>query len=326
MGDMTGSRDADDRLGRVARVEHGSCLVLVDDDLLSARTPIPVAVGDWVHLSDDPDPVTLGAVDRRTAVTRLDPEGLTQVLAANVDIVFVTAPADRMSLARVEREVVIGWDSGATPVVLLTKADLDDGSLVADLAERVVGVDIIPVSVRSRDGVEPVRLLLQPDRTAVLLGPSGAGKSTLVNHLLGHEATSTGAVRESDHRGRHSTSFRELHPVPGGGFLIDTPGLRSLSLAVDHDSVAATFPDILDLAGNCRFRDCRHVAEPDCAVLAAVEAETLAEARLQSYRKIVRELDYELLRDDPAAAREAQGALKARSKLIRQYRKEHGTR
>lgn len=130
------------------------------------------------------------------------------MLAANVDLVLVTAPADRMSLARVEREIAIGWDSGAEPVVLLTKADLDDGSHITGLRERLLGVRILSVSAPDSDGLDDVRALLQPEHTAVLLGPSGAGKSTLVNALLEREAAETGEVRGGDHRGRHTTTLR----------------------------------------------------------------------------------------------------------------------
>ncbi len=309
---------------RVVRVERGWCLVLTADGTLRARTALPVAVGDYVTLTPDGEPTVVEIAERRTAVTRLDPTGLTQVLAANVDVVLVTAPADRLSLARVEREVAIGWESGALPVVLLTKADLDDGSLAAELQERVLGVDVIAVSSEAGDGIDVVRSLLSPDRTAVLLGPSGAGKSTLVNALLGEEVTLTGPVREDDHRGRHSTTFRELHTLPGGGFLIDTPGLRSLSLAVGDEAVDATFPDIAALAEGCRFRDCAHDAEPHCAVLEAVEAGELPAERLASYRKIARELNYHLRRDDPVAAAENRALWKSRAKASRQLYKDRG--
>lgn len=311
---------------RVVRVDHASCLVAGPAGPVRAGAPIPVAVGDWVELSEGLDPAVTAVLPRRSAVTRRDPTGQTQVLAANVDLVLITAPADRLSLARVEREVTIGWDSGAEPVVLLTKCDLDDGSLAAALAERVMGVDILRVSSVLGQGLDDVRQLLAPDRTAVLLGPSGAGKSTLVNGLLGQEVTPTGAVRESDRRGRHVTTARHLHVVPGGGFLIDTPGLRSLSLAVDAGAVSAAFPDILDLAAGCRFRDCGHDREPGCAVLAAEEAGTLPAGRLASYRALVRELEHEARRHDPRAAREAEAVWRQRRLDGRRLFKERGYR
>lgn len=306
------------------RVERGWTLVLVDDAIIRAHCAVPVAVGDFVTLTSDADPVVESIADRRTAVTRLDPNGLLQVLAANVDVVLVTAPADRLSVGRVEREVVIGWESGAQPVVLLTKADLDDGALAQELGERLVGVDVLEVSSETGSGIEDVRELLRPDRTAVLLGPSGAGKSTLVNALLGEQVTATGPVRESDHRGRHSTTFRELHVIPGGGYLIDTPGLRSLSLAVGEEAVESTFPDIADLATHCRFRDCAHESEPGCAVLEAVDGGHLSAERLASFRKIAREMDYQLRRDDPAALAENRALWKSRAKAVRQMYRDRG--
>lgn len=310
------------RTARVVRVERGWTLVLVGDALLRSHCSIPVAVGDFVTLTSEDDPAVESIADRRTAVTRLDPSGLLQVLAANVDVVLVTAPADRLSVGRVEREVVIGWESGAQPVVLLTKADLDDGTLAEELRERLVGVDVLDVSSETGSGIEDVRALLRPDRTAVLLGPSGAGKSTLVNALLGEQVTVTGPVRESDQRGRHSTTFRELHVIPGGGYLIDTPGLRSLSLAVGEEAVESTFPDIAELAAHCRFRDCAHESEPGCAVLEAVEGEQLSAERLASFRKIAREMDYQLRRDDPAAMAENRALWKSRAKAVRQMYKQ----
>lgn len=312
--------------GTVVRVEHGWCLVGRGDGTVRAICRSPVAAGDRVHVAGDADPVVTEVEPRRTAVTRLDPSGLTQVLAANVDVVLVTAPADRPSPARVEREVTIGWDSGAVPVVLLTKCDLDDGSVEAELAARLAGVDVVPVSAVTGDGVDEVRARLRPDLVAVLLGPSGAGKSTLVNALLGRDVAATGPVREQDDRGRHTTTYRELHALPGGGALIDTPGLRSLALAADDEALSAAFPEIAELAAGCRFRDCSHEHEPACAVVGAVESGALAPDRLTSYLKLRRELDYQVRRDDPVAAREARAVWKSRAKASRALYRERGGR
>ena len=233
--------------GRVVRVDLDSCQVATaDGDVRHGRarrwrsaTGYGCASTTSARSSTSPP--------RWSQVTRRDPTGLTQVLAANVDLVLVAVPADRMSFARVEREVAIGWDSGAQPVVLLTKSDLDTGEAAQQLRDRLVGVDVIGVSSVTGDGADDVARLLQPARTGVLLGPSGAGKSTLTNLLAGREVAATGAVREGDRRGRHVTSARELQVLPSGGVLIDTPGLRSLSLAEDHGGVAAAFPDIEEL-------------------------------------------------------------------------------
>ena len=219
----------------------------------------------------------------------------------------------------------MGWDSGARPVVLLTKYDLAPDGLEDELRNRVLGVDVIVTSTVTGEGVDDVRAQLQPARSGVLLGPSGAGKSSLANALLGGEQLATRAVRAHDHRGRHTTAARQLLVVPTGGVLIDTPGLRSLALAMDHGGVAATFPDIEELATQCRFADCRHDQEPGCAVLAAVEAGILEPDRLASYRKLSRELEYEARRDDPVAANETLRTWKARTKAMRRLYRERGT-
>ncbi len=283
-----------------------------------------MAVGDWVRLDGDDSDVIGEILPRSSQVTRRDPSGLTQVLAANVDLVLITAPADRVSFARVEREVAVGWDSGAQPVVLLTKSDLDNGEVALQLRGRLVGVDVLCVSSVSGDGADAVADLLRPARTGVLLGPSGAGKSTLTNMLVGREVAATGAVREGDRRGRHVTSSRELLVLPQGGVLIDTPGLRSLALAEDHGGVAAAFPDVEELGTQCRFRDCAHEHEPGCAVVTAAETGALDPDRLANYRKLRRELDFQVRRDDPVAAREARAVWKQRAKLVRQLYKERG--
>ena len=310
--------------GRVVRVDVASCQVATSQGDTRARSRTPVAVGDWVRVHLD-DTSTVNAIAPRwSQVKRRDPTGLTQVLAANVDLVLVAVPADRMSIARVEREVAIGWDSGAQPVVLLTKSDLDPGDAFQQLSDRLVGVDVIGVSSITGDGAANVSRLLQPARTGVLLGPSGAGKSTLTNLLAGREVAATGSVREGDGRGRHVTSARELQVLPAGGVLIDTPGLRSLSLAQDHGGVAAAFPDVEELGAECRFRDCAHDHEPGCAVVAAQEAGTLDADRLANYRKLRRELDFQMRRDDPVAAKEARAVGKQRAKASRQLFKERG--
>ena len=189
----------------------------------------------------------------------MDPHGdRLQVLAANVDLVLVTCPADRPSIERVERETVLAWDAGAQPAVLVTKADLDaDGARGARSRDRLVGVDVLQTSAHDRAGVDDVAALLAPDRTAVVLGPSGAGKSTLINALLGEDRLATAAVRDEDARGRHTTTTRDLVAIPSGGVVIDTPGLRSLGLGTDRDvGMANAFADIAELAEGCRFRDC----------------------------------------------------------------------
>ena len=315
--------------GRVVGVTRMTCRVATPvGELVATAEPLP-AVGDWVLVDPvgrgDRDLATVVAVaERWSALTRMDPHmDRLQVLAANVDLVLVTCPADRPSIERVERETVLAWDAGARPVVLVTKDDLDGAAeLVEALQARLVGVDVLPTSALGHDGIDALAAWLAPDRTAVVLGPSGAGKSTLINALLGEERLATGAVRDEDARGRHTTTTRDLVMLPSGGVVIDTPGLRSLGLGTDRDvGMAAAFADIEALAEGCRFRDCAHEAEPGCAVRAAVASGELDPDRFASYRKLAGELAYEERRVDPAAAREQREHWKQINKAMRRDRK-----
>ncbi len=311
--------------GRVVRVDLDSVVVVTEAGGCRARASELPAVGDWVvaHVQED-DAVVVGVAPRWSELARRDPTGRTQVLAANVDLVLVTAPADRLSVARVEREVALGWDSGARPVVLLTKSDLAPAGLAEELRSRLAGVEVVPVSTVTGVGAGDIAEMMRPALTAVLLGPSGAGKSSLANLLLGRGAAPTGQVRPGDHRGRHVTSSRGLYVVPTGGVIIDTPGLRSLSLTIDRGGVAAAFPDIEALATDCRFGDCRHEHEPDCGVLAAERDGKLDGRRLANFRKLRRELEFELRRDDATAARENRRIWKERSKAARRLFRNRG--
>ncbi len=278
-----------------------------------ARAPDLPAVGDWV-LVDSADPPTVRAVaERWSELTRITPHGdRIQVLAVNVDVVLLTCPADRPSVPRIEREAVVAWESGARPVVVVTKTDLGAADLVAELTERVVGVDVIETAARDGRGLDEVAALFAPGLTGVVLGPSGAGKSTLINGLLGTDRLDTGAVRESDGRGRHTTTTRELVLLPGGGMVIDTPGLRSLGVSSDHrEGIDDTFPDIVELGLACKFNDCAHESEPGCAVRAAVAEGRLDPARFESYRKLEREIAFEERREDPVAQRAERDRWKA---------------
>ncbi len=312
--------------GRVVRVERGECVLALADGDHAARSTAAVAVGDWVGARWRGSDLLVEAVAPRwSQLTRRDPEGMTQILAANIDLVFIAAPADRVSAARVERETVVAWDSGAQPVVLLTKLDLADAGLVAQLRTRLVGVDIIATSTVTGEGMDQVAQALLPCRTAVLLGPSGAGKSSLVNWLLGEERLAVADVRHGDRRGRHTTSVRRLLAVPTGGVVIDTPGLRSLALS-GGEGLAATFADVEALAAGCRFADCRHELEPDCAVTAAVDAGALDGRRMASYHKLRRELDFQERRGDPIARGEAERLLRIRSKAARRLYRDRAER
>jgi ribosome biogenesis GTPase len=298
---------------RVVGVERGWCRVVTPTGDRSLEVP-GMAVGDWIALDGD---AVHGVVPRWSALTRLGPDGNRQVLAANVDVVLVAAPADRLSPARVEREVVLAWESGARPIVVLTKLDLAAPGAADELADRLVAVDVIATSVVTGDGIDAARAVLVHPVTAVLLGPSGAGKSALVNALLGEERLAVGAVREQDRRGRHTTSSRRLVALPSGACLIDMPGLRSLGTDAGDDALAATFPDIDELATRCRFTDCSHEIEPGCAVRAAADVGELDPARLASYRKLLAETAFEQRRADPRAEQAHTQLWKTRTKEMR---------
>lgn len=296
--------------GRVVRVERGACVVQCSAGSRPAAGHPPPAVGDWVAVGPTlSGPSAVEAIlPRWSVLSRRDPDrDVEQVLASNVDVVLVVAPADRFHPARVERELLIAWESGADPVVVLTKADLVPGAdqVRASAERRLVGARVILTSTVTGDGMGEVARVLQPNRSGALIGPSGAGKSSLANALLGEATLATAGVRASDRRGRHTTTSRHLVPVPTGGVLIDTPGLRSLPLWRGDDGLAAAFADVEELAQGCRFADCRHDREPGCAVQAASALGTLDASRLASYRKLsgevdVAERDQETRRRQPA--------------------------
>jgi ribosome biogenesis GTPase len=215
-----------------------------------------------------------------------------QVVAANVDVVFVTSPlSDDVNARVVERYLTLAWESGAQPVILLTKADLEpDPGAVAAEVEAIGGeVPVHAISSVSGLGLDAVRAHLPPAVTGALVGPSGAGKSTLVNALAGEERLATGAVRD-DGTGRHTTTRRELVALPGGGLLVDNPGMREVHLWLADEGLEDAFDDIAELAAGCRFSDCGHESEPGCAVQAALADGSLAPERWQSYRDLQREL------------------------------------
>jgi ribosome biogenesis GTPase len=233
---------------------------------------------------------------RRSAIVRNSPERTTsaQTLAANVDVAFVVSSlGPDLEPRRIERYLVTIWESGATPEIVLTKADrLDDPwPLAAEVESVALGVPVHVVSAVTGQGCDAVRARIAAGTTAVLLGSSGVGKSTLVNRWLGEEVMATRETREDDDEGRHTTTVRQLLVLPGGGLVIDTPGLREVQLwDVGSAALEATFADVEGLAADCRFGDCTHTHEPGCAVLAAVETGELPHERLQSWRKLQREL------------------------------------
>jgi ribosome biogenesis GTPase len=301
--------------GRVVRVDRGQCDVVTAEGVVRADTafvtphdPLRViCTGDWAAV--DPAGGTPRYVraylPRRTAFVRSTSSKRSdgQILAANVDhaIVAVSLAAE-LDLGRVERFLALAWESGAQPLVVLTKADLVPDAaglahLVHDVGTSAPGVPVLPVSAATGEGVEALRDLVT-DGTSVLLGVSGTGKSTLANTLLGTDALAVQAIRDVDGKGRHTTTTRNLLALPGGGVLIDTPGLRGVGLWDAGTGVGQVFSEIEELAASCRFHDCAHGAEPGCAVTAAVEDGTLPERRLESYRKLLRENQYIVAKTD----------------------------
>ncbi|MGW8062536.1 ribosome small subunit-dependent GTPase A [Streptomyces ziwulingensis] len=291
--------------GRVIRVDRGQCDVATTGGVLRADTAFVtphdplrvVCTGDWVAVEPDGTPRYVRTyLPRRTAFVRSTSskrsEG--QILAANVDqaIVAVSLAAE-LDLARVERFLALAWESGAQPVVVLTKADLVPdpvtlAHLVQDVETAAPGVPVLAVSAERGEGLDVLAAVVCGG-TAVLLGQSGAGKSTLANALLGEDVMGVQAIREVDGKGRHTTTTRNLLALPGGGVLIDTPGLRGVGLWDAGHGVGQVFAEIEELGRGCRFHDCAHESEPGCAVLAAIDSGELPERRLESYRKLLRE-------------------------------------
>ncbi|BCY06717.1 ribosome small subunit-dependent GTPase A [Actinoplanes sp. L3-i22] len=298
--------------GRVLRADRGVSTVLTANGvtraglgggalLEAARDPsrLPCA-GDWVVLRNWPDRrVTLELVlPRRTTLIRrtADKDSSGQVLAANMDTVAVVEPIfPEPSDARVERLLALAWESGADPVVVLTKSDTTRApeAVARQLAELAPGVPVFPVSVQRGTGLDRLRELVTPGRTLALLGRSGAGKSTLANALAGTTVMPVQAIRDADGKGRHTTAYRNLVTVPGGGSVIDTPGIRGVGLLDTGSGLDRAFADVLEIAGQCRFDDCRHDAEPGCAVQAALADGSLPPRRLASWRKLHREVAVE---------------------------------
>ncbi|ONH26624.1 ribosome small subunit-dependent GTPase A [Pseudofrankia asymbiotica] len=332
--------------GRITRVDRGACEVVTAVGRSWPATvpagPVGTApcTGDWAALRPAPvagaaghETLTVAALlPRRTALVRASASRRSdpQPLAANVDIVAVavalTAP---INLGRLERLVTLAWESGARPLVVLTKADQAGGAwsetartAEAEAAAAAPGVDVVTTSAADGTGLDVLAALLTG--TSVLIGTSGTGKSTLTNALLGAEAQRVRAVRSADGKGRHTTVRRELLPLPGGGVLIDTPGLRGVGLWAAENGLSQAFADVEELAAGCRFGDCEHRTEPGCAVLAAVDDGTMPARRLASYRRLLRENAHMAARGDARLRAEQERQWRTISKEQRRMYRERG--
>jgi ribosome biogenesis GTPase len=292
-----------------------------------ARSDYP-AVGDWVAVTPRPEErrATIhGVLPRRSRFSRREAgeDGEEQVAAANVDTVFLVMGLDgNYNLRRLERALLLARESGAEPLVLLTKTDLCDAlpERLAEAEAAASGAPVHALSPKRGEGLEALAPYLAPGRTVALLGSSGVGKSTLINALLGEERQRTRDVRVQDDRGRHTTTYRELVPLPRGGLVIDTPGMREMQLWADESALTGTFAEIDVLAQRCGFRDCRHESEPRCAVRAALDAGRLPRERLDSYHKLQRELAALEARRDRSAHQEQKRKWKTIHKTLRNFK------
>lgn len=339
------SKDSELVPGRVARVDGISTFVhanstdyravstfarIAHDDEFEIE-PAQPTVGDWVLIrpgeNQDPDEIELvlprSSLLARKRVQRGKEEGDEQVLAANISTVFIVQAATYFNSGRLEREIALVWGSGATPVVVLSKTDLledvEPADVIAEAEISAPGVKVFAVSGITGEGTDPLREYTVAGSSVVLIGASGVGKSTLVNHLMGREAMETGEIREADTRGRHTTVTRQLLPLPNGGVLIDTPGIRSIALVSgSEEALAKTFSEIDEYLGECRFRDCGHNGEPGCAIGDAIEKGDLSSDRFESYKRMGRELEYEETKHNPALKTEHQRRMRVLAKNNRQ--------
>lgn len=330
--------------GRLIEEQRGLFQVMTNEGVKSARTTgnmrhkaegradLP-AVGDWVAAEfpkNEKVALIRRILPRRTKLSRKAAGDvmMEQVIAANLDSVLVmTALNNEFSARRLERFLTVSRESGAEPVLVLNKADAcpDAGPMLAE-AKAVAGdAAVIAISAKTGAGLEALNAWIKPGRTVGLVGSSGVGKSTLVNRLAGNEKIKTAETRATDERGRHTTTHRQLFVLPGGGILLDTPGMREMQFWEADQGLAKTFDEIESLAPNCRFKDCAHGAEPGCAVKAAVEAGTVTQERVDAWRKLKRESSFEARRKDPVLqATEKQKwkiANKALRKRIREKKK-----
>ena len=308
--------------GRIVVQQRGGYRLITEAGEIDARATGPLmkaasdiarpTAGDWVAVEARPGQTTAlvhAVLPRSTAFIRKasGPRAGAQVVAANVDVALLVASLNaNLNPRRLERYLATTHESGAQPVIVLTKSDLAEflDEDVAEIEAIALGAPVLAISARTGQGLDALDTWLRPGQTAVLLGSSGAGKSTLLNVLAGEERMATREVRATDDRGRHTTTHRELVLLPSGALILDTPGMRELGLWDADEGVSATFADIEALAAQCKFRDCSHGEEPGCAIQAAIDAGELDPGRLYNYEKLQAELAHDRRRQDPVAALE----------------------
>ncbi|WP_246845496.1 ribosome small subunit-dependent GTPase A [Bdellovibrio sp. NC01] len=318
-------------IARVINQEKGLYKIQTSDDetllaqlsgKLSYSTTNPLAfpaVGDWIQYSfnsGDERAMIQQVLERRTCFYR----GSEQVIAANVDVAFIVTSANaEMNLNRLDRYLTLCWESKAQPVIVLSKIDLCENSqtLVAEIEQRHVGVDVLAVSLQQPQTLLQLNKYLLPGQTVVLMGSSGVGKSSLANALMGGEVALTGAIRDDDQKGRHTTTSRQTYRLAGGALLMDTPGMRSLALGSHEEGLEHQFSDIVELAQSCRFSDCQHETEPGCAIRAALDSGDVDQGRWLSFLKLQREVLHEKMKEDHALLEQQRNKWKKISKDLR---------
>jgi ribosome biogenesis GTPase len=322
--------------GRVASRHKTVCEVLVSGAVVQAgisgallkigKQPV---VGDFVVLLDQPElgsRVVVNILPRRTCLSRgaAGKGGGEQVIAANLDTIFiVTSVGKDLNLRRLERYLAIVYSSGASPVILLNKIDLEDNPtrLVEKIRSVAGNVPVIPLSALSKTGLDALNLYLNPGKTVALVGSSGVGKSTLINAFLGEAVQKTGDIRKDDEKGRHTTTVRQLFLLPNGAVLIDNPGVREIQLGDSAEGLEKAFSEIVDAARNCKFKDCTHRDEPGCAVLKAVENGLIPEERLASYHRLTEELVFQTKKAEIGLKRLEKEKFKQIAVDIKKYKK-----
>lgn len=284
------------------------------------------AVGDFVLILKNPsgDDVIYELLERKSKFSRQDTfNGIEQIVAANFDYVFIVVSLNQdFNIKRIERYLTASWDSGGSPVIVLTKADLCDkvDEYVEELKDIVFGLPIIPVSSYTLEGIDNLKKYMEAGKTIVLLGSSGVGKSSLVNAITGENIMKVKDIREDDAKGRHTTTHRELIILENKSMVIDTPGMRELGMWSNSEGLDSTFPDIEELACQCKFRDCKHTSEPGCAVLKAIEDGRLSKDKLKSYQKLRKEIEYSIRKDKINETLKRKAEKKALSKQIKKLK------